>query len=180
MSARLVRWVALLLVLPVSGCGYALLGRSISVDPSIKRIGVPLFKDRTGRAGLDQRITDMVLAELQKRGRFEVVGESEGVDALVEGELLSYSETPVGFAPGTDATTDVRSQASRYEIRLVAKVTYGKVGVADPLWASDAFSVSDNYEPDDTGSGDSDSDQALERLATAFARQLVADMLEAF
>ena len=32
-----------------SGCGYALQGRGITTDASVKRIGVPLFRDRTGK-----------------------------------------------------------------------------------------------------------------------------------
>jgi hypothetical protein len=33
----------------VAGCGYSLQGRGITTDASVKRIGVPLFKDRTGK-----------------------------------------------------------------------------------------------------------------------------------
>jgi hypothetical protein len=161
------------------GCGYALVGRGVSVDPSIKRIGVPTFLDHTGRTGLDQRITQKVIEELQKRGRFEVVESSEGVDAIVSGELLSYSETPVGFSADAQ-TSDVRAQANRYEIRLVAKVRYAKVEQEEAIWSQDSFSVADNYEASDEGGGLVDSDQAVERLATTFARQMVAGMLEAF
>ena len=162
-----------------SACGYALLGRGTGgVDSSIKRIGVPQFKDHTGRAGLDQKITAKVIEELSKRGRFTVVQEAEGVDAVVEGEILNYSENPVGFGQGRE--TDARAQASRYEVRLVAKVKYSKVGASEPIWSNDNFSVSDNYDPGDDAGGLVDSDQALDRLSASFARQLVADMLEAF
>ena len=66
--------VALVAVAAVfaSGCGYALEGRGITSDPSIKRIGVPLFKDETGRVDLDARVTEAVVGELLKRGRFVV------------------------------------------------------------------------------------------------------------
>ena len=76
--------MGLLLGAAAPGCGYALVGRGTIVDPTIKRIGVPLFKDGTGRAGLDQRITRGVSEELLKRGRFDVVQSAAGVDALVE------------------------------------------------------------------------------------------------
>jgi hypothetical protein len=175
LSAGLIVCVAL----ASSACGYALLGRGMSgVDSSIKRIGVPQFKDHTGRAGLDQKITAQVIEELTKRGHFTVVQDAEGVDAVVEGEILNYSETPVGFNQG--AETDARGQASRYEVRLVAKVRYAKVGAAEPIWSNDNFSVSDNFDPGSDSGGLVDSDQALERLSVSFARQLVADMLEAF
>jgi hypothetical protein len=177
--SQLTRLAVVGLCAAVGGCGYALVGRGISVDPSIKRVGVPTFLDHTGRAGLDQRITQKVVEELQKRGRFEVSESSEGVDALVSGEILSYSETPVGFSAEAQ-TTDVRTQANRYEIRVVAKVRYAKLDQEEAIWSHDSFSASENYEASDEGGGLVDSDQALERLATTFARQLVAGMLEAF
>jgi hypothetical protein len=164
--------------LGAAGCGYALLGRGVSVDPSIRRVGVPEFKDRTGRAGLDQRITAKVIEELGKRGHFEVVSDTTGVDAVVEGELLSCQEAPVGF--DVASATESRAQASRYEVRLVAKVRYAKTGATESIWSNDNFSVSDNYDPGNEAVGLVESDQALDRLATTFARQLVSEMLEGF
>lgn len=160
--------------LAASGCGYALVGKGITTDPSVKRIGVPLFKDRTGKPGLDQRVTRVVIEELLKRGRFQVVQNADEVDALVDGELLAYTVTPVGFQGAGN------TQASTYRITLVARVRYAKVGADQPIWANESFSYSDEY---DLGSAENyfdREDEALERLTTSFSRQLVSGMLEAF
>ena len=77
------------------GCGYSLQGRGITTDSSVKRIGVPLFKDRSGKLGLDTRVTQAVMEELLKRGRFTVVREITNVDAVVEGDILSCTVAPV-------------------------------------------------------------------------------------
>jgi Lipopolysaccharide-assembly len=159
-------------------CGYALVGRGTVVDPGIKKIGVPVFRDATGKPGLDQKITQKVIEELLKRGRFDVVQERLGVDALVDGELVRYDATPVGFS--TDAAA-ARTEATRYAITLTARVRYTKTGQDEPIWANDAFTFRDEYDV----SGDPSSffdrqDQALDRLATSFARSLVSAMLEAF
>jgi hypothetical protein len=168
-------WLPILLAF--QGCGYALMGRGTTTDPSIKKIGVPLFKDATGRPGLDQKITAKVMEELLKRGRFEVIPQAAGADALVEGELLSYTATPLGFSDEGDA----RTQASRYGVILTARVRYIKVGEKEAMWQNDAFSFRDEY---DVGSDPTEffdrEDQAQERLASSFARSLVAAMLEAF
>jgi len=165
-------------MLILSGCGYALVGKGTVVDPSIKKIGVPMFKDATGKAGLDQKITQKVTEELLKRGRFDVVQAATGVDALVEGELLTYTVVPVGFSEDSAAG---RTQASRYAIALTARVKYGKVGEKEPIWASDSFQFRDEYDiGSDPATFFDREDQALERLATSFARNLVAAMLEAF
>jgi hypothetical protein len=168
---------AVLLTLP--GCGYALLGRGTSVDPSIKRIGVPVFKDSTGKPGLDQKVTQMVIEELLKRGGFAVVKEATGVDAVVEGELINYSAAPIGFSEeGQLGQTETR--ASRFAIILTARVRYAKVGAEEPIWVNDAFLVRDEYDIADPANFVDREDQAIERLVQAFARSLVASMLEGF
>lgn len=172
------RFGILALALAVQGCGYTLVGRGVNVDPLIKRIGVPLFTDRTGRAGLDQKVTQKVIEELLKRGRFEVVQASTDVDARLEGDLTSFTETPAGFAPGT--TADARTRASRYVIMLTADVAYTKTGEKAPIWSNERFAVTDGYDVTEGSDGLMDSEQAIDRLTTAFARRLVSEMLEGF
>jgi len=158
-----------------SACGYALEGRGISIDPSIRRIGVPLFHDRTGKPGLDQRVTRQVIEELLKRGRFAVVQQSEGVDAVVEGEITAYTVTPVGFSDAAGQT-----QASRYAITLTARVVYRKLDEKEPIWSNDAFSFRDEYDLGDPVNFFDREDQAIDRLVQSFAQNLVSSMLEAF
>ena len=168
-----------LLLLSVSsgpGCGYGLVGRGGGFDPSIKRLGVPIFKDNTGHASLDLKVTQKVTEELLKRGKIDVVQTTEGVDAILEGEIVSFQQQPVGFSGAGGATT-----ASRYAITLTVKVRYFKPGEPQPIWQNDAFVFRDEYDlgADATSFFDRE-DQGVDRLAQAFARSLVAAMLEAF
>lgn len=160
-----------------AGCGYALVGRGVTTDASVKRIGVPLFKDATGKPLLDGLVTQAVMEELLKRGRFAVVRESSGVDAVVEGEITAYTVTPINFAEGEGGLT----QANRYAIQLTAKVTYRKLGETEPIWASEGFSQRDEYDLGENPTSYFDrEEQSMQRLAQGFARSLVAAMLEAF
>ncbi len=169
--------LGLLFLMGLNGCGYALVGKGITTDPSIKRIGVPLFKDRTGKPGLDQKITLRVIEELLKRGRFTVVQDTSGVDAIVEGEILTYTTTPIGFSTPESSQT----QATRYAINVTARVIYHKVGQKDPIWQSEGFSFRDEYDVgDNPGSFFDREDQTIDRIAQSFGRNLVATMLEAF
>ncbi|HUG53144.1 MAG TPA: LPS assembly lipoprotein LptE, partial [Vicinamibacteria bacterium] len=96
--------------------------------------------------------------------------------ALVDGEILRYDATPVGFESG-----GARTQASRYAITVTARVRYTKTGREEPIWANESFSFRDEF---DVGSDPttilSQEGPAIDRLATQFARSLVAAMLEAF
>jgi hypothetical protein len=162
--------------LVLAGCGYTLAGRGGSIDPSIKRIGVPMFKDASGKPGLDQKITQRVIQELLKRGGFTVVPEAGGVDAVVDGTITSYNAIPVGFS----GTSGQASQASRYAIVVTARVRFSRPGPGEAIWESEAFTFRDEYDVGDASTFFDREDQAIDRLSESFARSLVAAMLEAF
>jgi hypothetical protein len=99
----------------------------------------------------------------------------------VEGELLSYRAQPVGFSEEAAGGGGTTTQASRYAITVTAKIRYGKVGEPEPIWSSEGFQFRDEYEVgSDPASFFDREEQAIDRLATSFARSLVATMLEAF
>ncbi len=177
---KLDRRSALVLILGAPGCGYALVGKGAGIDPTIRKIGVPVFKDdATDKPGLDLKITEKVIEELLKRGPFDVVPEATGVDALVEGSIVNYSSLPIGFSSDGSAAND--TEASRYAIVLVARLRYTKTGVSEPIWQSESFITRDEYDIGDDPSAYFDrEEQAIDRLATSFARNVVAGMLEAF
>jgi hypothetical protein len=171
--------VAALLAALATGCGYSLVGRGVTTDPSIKRVGVPLFKDRTGKLGLDQKVTQRVTEELLRRGHFDVVPQSTGIDALVDGEIIAYLVTPIAFGDATGA--GVGTQANRYAIAIIARVKYTKTGQAEPIWQSESFSFRDEYDVGDNPATFFDrEEQTIDRLSASFAKNLVAAMLEAF
>jgi len=160
----------------LSGCGYALVGRGTVIDPSIKRIGIPNFKDQTGKEGLDLKLTQHVIEELMKRGKFDVVQDATGVDALVDGQILAYEARPVGIAGRRQA-----QEASRYSIVLKTKVAFTKTGQAEPIFSNDAFTAREEFDIGDDPTQHFDrEEQALERLSANYGRNLVAAMLEAF
>jgi hypothetical protein len=177
MKGLLLLGTSILAIGLASGCGYGLAGQGRPSDPSIKVIGVPLFKDDTGKAGLDQKLTSKVIEELLKRGGLKVIEDTKGVNALVIGEITSYTVAPVGFADPTKTFT----LATRYSITLTARVKYMKDGVSDPLWTNDAFSFKDEYDVGDPNQFYFDQEGiSIERLCTDFARSLVTNMFESF
>jgi hypothetical protein len=118
-----------------------------------------------------------VIEELLKRGRFTVVQDATGVDAVVEGEILSYTTIPIGFSTPESSQT----QATRYAINVTARVIYHKVGQKYPIWQNEGFSFRDEYDVGvDPGSFFDREEQTVDRIAQSFGRSLVATMLEAF
>jgi len=174
---RAVRIALLAIAVVTSGCGYALVGRGNALPAHIKRIGVPMFTNLSETPELDRILTEAVRQELLSRGRYTVVPDATGVDAV-----LTASVRPVQF--GVAALNDAR-QAQRYLITISATVEFKDLTNSKVLWSNGNMRASDDYElPSGTTEQPaavfSQDQNALARLAKSFARTLVASMLEAF
>ena len=76
------RLAAVLGLATLACCGYALVGRGTVVDPGIKRIGVPLFRDAT-----EDEVRRAALEE--PRVREHLAGRAIAKFVLVPGRLVS-------------------------------------------------------------------------------------------
>jgi outer membrane lipopolysaccharide assembly protein LptE/RlpB len=166
------------LTLLTAACGYALAGRGNALPDHIKRIGVPNFTNHSETPDLDRILSEAVRQELQGKGRYVVVQDSAGVDALLSGTV-----EPVTLSVA--ALTDNR-QAQRYLITVRASVEFKDTVDNKVLWANPSMRVSDDYEAtasttiSDPATVFNQDTNALNRLAKAFARTLVTSILEAF
>ena len=98
----------------LTGCGYALAGRSNSLPGYIKSIGVPEFINQSTTPDIDRVLTEAVRQEFQSKGRYQVQPEAAGVDAVLTGTVTSVVLMPVQF------TAD--RQVSSYSIIVTANV----------------------------------------------------------
>jgi outer membrane lipopolysaccharide assembly protein LptE/RlpB len=161
-----------------AGCGYALDGRGNAVPSHIVRIGVPTFTNHSDTPELDRVLAEAVREELRGRGRFTIVQDSTGVDAL-----LTATVNPVSLTVA--AQTDNR-QAQRYLMTVTATVEFKDMKDNKVLWSNPSVRVSEEY---DAAVGVSvtnpaaiftQDQNALSRLAKSFARTLVTSILTAF
>lgn len=165
--------LALVLLTLLSGCGYALVGRSNFLDPSIKTIEVPAFVNRTTRVELEQRVTQAVSEELVSRGRLQLVTASNQADIILRGSIDSFGIYPVAFEQG---------RATQYQISITAKIELVDHRNEDKvLWKNDQYRFTENYEVNlaTTDAFDQES-RAIREIAVRFAESLVANLLEGF
>ena len=165
-------------VLAGSGCGYSLAGRGSFLPAYIRNIGVPAFTNNTPVFDVDRRVTDRVRAELSGRGKYKVFPTEPGNDAVLTGEISSITISPVSF--------NQQQQASRYALVMSARVEFKDLKSGKVLWSNPAMQFREEFEPS-TGSNVADASaffgqdvNALDRLATEFARSVVSALLEAF
>jgi hypothetical protein len=167
-----------LAALGLPGCGYSLSGRGSFLPASIKTIGVPLFTNTTSLFEIEQRVTDKVRAELTGRGRWTVTPTREGVDALLTGEITAANLAPAAF--------NEQQQATRLVLTIVSRVELRDVKANKVIWSNPGMQFSETYEVTTAASALDASAflrndvNALDRLASEFARAVVSAMLEAF
>ena len=99
--------------LGLSGCGYSLAGRGAFLPDYIKTIGVPNLVNNTTAFDVELALTSRVRAEFIGRGKYKVVPELVGADAVLTGEITSISITPTAF--------NDQQQATRYVVTMVAE-----------------------------------------------------------
>ena len=162
----------------VAGCGYALAGRGSFLPEYIRTIGVPQFVNHTPVFDVERRVSDRVRSELSGRGKYKVFPSEAGNDAVLTGEISSITISPASF--------NQQQQASRYVLIMTAKVEFKDTKTGKVLWANPAMQFRDEFEPAtatnalDPSAFFGQDTNALERLATEFARSVVSALLEAF
>jgi hypothetical protein len=161
-----------------SSCGYALAGRGSFLPAYIRTIGIPQFTNTTPYYELEQVFTERVRTEFINRGKYKVLPERVGVDALLNGEILGINITPASF-------TDPQ-QASRYVITVTAKIEFRDLKTNKVIWDNPSWVFRDEYEASaavdalDPNAFFSQDANALERVSTEFAKSAVSAILEAF
>jgi hypothetical protein len=162
-----------------SACGYSLAGRGSFLPSYIQTVGIPTLLNRTPFYDVEQILTDKVRAEFIGRGKYRIVPDTAGVDAVLNGEVIGIWVQPVGF-------TD-QQLASRYQFTLQMKVSFTDTRTGQELWSNEALTFREEYELATRGTtaigGAEFLDQersAFDRIATDIARTVVTAILEAF
>ena len=174
---KLIVLLSLVFVLP--GCGYSLAGRGSFLPDYIQVVGIPQLVNRTTFFDVEQILTEKVRAEFIGRGKYRIIPETTGADAVLSSEVLSIFVQPSGY---TDAQL-----ASRYMFTVTMKVAFTDARTNEVLWSNDALKFREEYELTTRGNvalqGEAFLDQeraAFDRIATDIARTVVTAILEAF
>jgi hypothetical protein len=169
--------IPLLVLLAHTGCGYSLAGRGSFLPAYIQRIGIPVFENETAVFDLNRQVTERVRSEFIGRGKYTIVPESTGVDAVLTGTIASVTLTPVAF--------NTSQQATRYALVLSARVEFKDMRANKVLWTNPSMQYREEFPLDVTATLDTSTFlgqdvNARERMANEFARALVSAILEAF
>ena len=160
------------------GCGYSLSGRGSFLPESIRVIGVPQFANQTTFLEVERRFTERVRSEFIGRGRYQVLAQESGADAVLRGTITNLSIVPANF--------NENQQATRYIIVINTRIEFVDLKANKTLWENPSMVFREEYDlPPDTQAGNpaaffGQGSNALERVANDFARTVVSAILEAF
>jgi hypothetical protein len=165
-------------VISTPGCGYSLAGRGSFLPAYIRTIGIPTFANRTVVFNLETMVTQKVRSEFIGRGKYQILPEGTGVDALLNGEVTAVSIQPASFS--------TQQLASRYAIMMTARIELRDLRENKVLWENPSVMFRQEYDATggrtvlDPAAFFQQDTNALERMSTEFARTIVSAILEAF
>lgn len=155
-----------------AGCGYHLRGTGSSLPPTVKTMAIPVFKNLTTRYQLDLKLTRAVINEMVARSKVSLEADPARADAVLEGEVVSFTATPVAFTGQT--------QADRYTITVTARVALRDQATRKTLFSNPSFVYMEEYQVPPGRDFESVQTEAIDRVSEKFARSLVVAILEGF
>ena len=178
---RVLFCVAVVVAITTSGCGYALAGRGSFLPTDIRIVAIPQLVNRTTFFDVEQILTEKVRNEFIGRGKYRIVADPNGADAILNAEITSITLQPVGFT-----STQL---ASRYAFNLTMKVDFVDARTQKSLWQNDALTFREEYDLSASTAGTGQIEGAtfldqqrssFDRIATDVARTVVTAIVEAF
>jgi hypothetical protein len=168
-----VKYLATLLCVLGSSCGYHLSGKADLVPTSVKTIAIPAFGNLTDRYKLTDALPQAIADEFITRTRYKVV-DAKRADAVLSGSVLSFRFNPTVFDP-------VTARASVAEVHLVLQLKLVERATGKVLYNRPRLEVSQPYQISAVAAQYFDeSDAAYQRASQQAAAQVVSSILENF
>ena len=162
-----------LLLLPIAGCGYALVGRGTNIPETIQRVYLSPLENATRRSEVEQILTRALAEELVNRERFTLVNEAADADAVLDGRVLLFEVSPTTF--------DEEGRSTEYQITITVAMRFRDLAADQVLWQNDRYVYKENYDVEQDKESYFDQEKlAIEEAAPRFARTVVIDLLEGF
>jgi outer membrane lipopolysaccharide assembly protein LptE/RlpB len=119
--------VSLLLAAASGGCGYSLRG---NLPDHLKTVSVPVFKNQTTEAGVENTITSAVVSAFTSSGRLKVVA-LDDADSILDGDITGYQVQSLTY----DSKLNLRS----YRLTVTMNVRFRDLRRTEMLWQQDGL-----------------------------------------
>jgi len=162
---------AALIIAATAGCGYHLARMGSTLPDGVHRIAIPIFKNLTYEAGIEDTLTDALITEFL-RTKWVELSSVDDADAVVKGLVKDFVTSPIAFG-STEFALEYRVSLS-CRIEILDKE--GKV-----IWLEEKISDSEEYEVTaDIFQSETNKKQAVALLARDLMRQVHDQIFNGF
>jgi outer membrane lipopolysaccharide assembly protein LptE/RlpB len=162
MMVFLKKFLIIICMVLITGCGYQLVGKETHVPPGLNSIAIPTFKNETFEPGIEIPFTQAFLNEFIQDRRVKVVSRAEA-DAILTGVVTSFTAPGVAY--------DRSGFVLQYYIGVVVSVNL-KDRTGKILWQED-FSEGQWFRASSSGVTNEAAKQAcIQKTAAVLAERI--------
>ena len=93
-------------VLQVTGCGYAFRGSGSVLPPDIKVVSIPLVENSSTESGITSSFTEALRDEFERYGVVSVVDDGQSADAVLSARVLQVKRGSGSVSSNTDSDVE--------------------------------------------------------------------------
>lgn len=166
------RFLPLILLLLLGGCGYQLSGRGTALPADVQTLHIELFANRTAEPYLENRVTDATTSWFARPHFLQLVEQAGAADAVLGGTVSAYSTAPISY-DRSDVITEYRSIMTVDAV--LRRSSDGRV-----LWKGQV-EWSEEYPASlDKGAQEDNEAAAIDVIAERVAQEIYTRILESF
>jgi len=164
LSAAPLAWLIPAILVLTAGCGYRLVGKQVSLPGGGTELDLPLLKNKTLEAGLEDLVSQELRKHLLADGRIRL---SSDAPVELRGVITGVTRTPMSFS--SLGRVNVERERITAEFRLVRKAG------GEALWESGELSADEEYP---VTADPLETERARERALREAAEDLAGTALE--
>ena len=156
----------------ISGCYHLVGSGSSELSKDMKKMAIPLFKNKTDVAEIEIVVTNAIIKEFTSFSPGKVT-DMEHAKAAIEGKVISYSLDTIA--------ADRRDKMLEYRLKIGLEITLKDLEENNVLYQNKDFEGHIDFKiPRDSISRKREEENARRRLAEELAKRLVGEIFEGF
>lgn len=173
-----------LFLLFLGGCGYqasleksppsSLIQKESEGGPQrLSRISIPVFANKTYEPLIENTVTRRFRQQVIMDGHLKLVSSRSESDMVLEGEVVSFGQTPLSF--------DTQNVALEYRISLVLRMALKDARSEKILWQKSVIpGAADYYVNVDSSLNRAALDRAIDEASKVLAEDTLSDILNLY
>jgi hypothetical protein len=163
------RFLALVLLVALAGCGYRPLGSQPLTSATAPSLAIPLFTNRSTEVGMESVMANALIQAFSQTKAVRLTTKPQNAELVLEGKVAFVENSSVAFNSIQDST--VRRVTIKVDLNLKQRNT-GKSLWKDTAIIQEDYLVEPNYQI-----GETLKNQGLRRAAADLAQRVLDKVL---